>query len=265
MATISEETKKQTSKMKGKPLKEKLAYFWEYYKIQTLIVAVALGITFSLVHSFVTAKDYALSVLLVNAIAPDYSSDYSEWTNDLNELIDFDQKKYEVYIDGSITIGVATNNANAEYANLQKLAAMMSSQSIDLMTANTSEIEHYAQLDYFYDLRKILSSEELEKYSDIIYYTDAATFSDFDDETNLNVVDDQAAYTVNHHDPDSMTDPIPVGLFITDNSRIAQKNLYTYLAGSTYQGYPEEGVIVVPVNTPRLDAALTGLKYLLNE
>ena len=36
--SVHDEVKEQQQKLKGKPFKEKWAYFWEYYKIQTLVI-----------------------------------------------------------------------------------------------------------------------------------------------------------------------------------------------------------------------------------
>ena len=37
--SVHDEVKEQQQKLKGKPFKEKWAYFWEYYKIQTIVDA----------------------------------------------------------------------------------------------------------------------------------------------------------------------------------------------------------------------------------
>ncbi len=41
--SVHDEVKEQQQKLKGKPFKEKWAYFWEYYKIQTLVAIAALA------------------------------------------------------------------------------------------------------------------------------------------------------------------------------------------------------------------------------
>ena len=46
--SIWEETKEQRQKMKGKSLKEKWNYFWEYYKIHTLVIILGVSLVGSL-------------------------------------------------------------------------------------------------------------------------------------------------------------------------------------------------------------------------
>ena len=263
MTTIWEETKKQGSKMKGRPLKEKLAYFWEYYKIHTIAVLTISVIVISLVHAWATSKDYALSIVMVNSIAAQIDDIDANWISDLTERIEYDQKKYEIAIDTTMLIGQASESATQEYANLQKLAAMISASSIDIFIADTETYERYAQSGYMYDLRDIFTAEELQKYSDILYYTDAATFSDYADDVDPNSYPDQSVYIVDHHDPDSMKDPVPIGFFADDSTVVGSSGSYAYLnPDDMFQGHPKEGVIGVLINTPRLDNAKIGVGYL---
>jgi len=268
MATIWEETKEQTSKMKDKPFKEKLEYFWEYYKIHTLIVIGVLTILISIIHAVATSKDYGLGIVLMNIVSPDFETDYSDWQNDLYDILDLNTKKYDVFIDDSISIGGANNSGNQEYSSQQKLAALMSSKCIDILVSNTSEFEHYAQLEYFFDLREILPEETFKKYEEagLIYYTNAATFSDYDDEFNTSVSETQASYTYDHHDKTTMADPIPVGIYVKADTKLYSKDIYIYLLGvDNYQGYPQEPILGIPVNCDRIDAAILGTNYLLSE
>lgn len=267
MATIWEETKKQTSKMKGRPLKEKIAYIWEYYHIAILIAAGAIFIIVSLIRAFVNSKDYALSVVMVNSIAEALELT-PEWTEDLTGILDFDQKEYEVYIDASIEVGGDTVTASQEYASVQKFAALLSSQSIDILTADTPLFEQYSQNEYLLDLRTAYSEDELKKYADIIYYTDAATYSDYDsnNDPSMDVNAKQASYVIDHHDPKSMKEPVPTGFFVTDVTKLGKSGAYALVKeNDPYQGYPVETVIGIAVNSPRIDASKIGIDYFLSE
>lgn len=264
MATIWEETKAQGAKMKGRSLREKLEYFWEYYKIQTIAVLTILVIAFSLVHAWATSKDYALSIVMVNSIAAQIDDVDTTWISDLNERIEYDPKKYEIFIDTTMLIGQDSESASQEYASLQKLAAMISAQTIDIFIADSETYERYAQSGYMCDLRDIYTAEELEKLSDILYYTDAATFSDYSDDADPNSYPDQSVYIVDHHDPGSMKDPVPIGFFADDSTVVGSSGSYAYLnPDDMFQGHPKEGVIGVLINTPRLDNAKIGVGYLI--
>ena len=284
MATIWEETKTQTAKMKGRPLKEKAEYFWEYYKTQTAIILGVIALLTATIHAMVTSKDYALSVMIINSIADELSDvDYThgsgsdvntdsetklsaKWISDLSEMIEFNPKKYEIAIDSSMSLGTNNTTANAEYANSQKLAAMMSSKTIDVLVANTELFERYAQNEYFWDLRDIYTTEEMAAFEEagLLYYTDASTFVDYE-EANPTVIEDQAKYTVDHSNPDSIKNPIPVGFFLKEGTRMGDSGIYSYFTDQDiYQGYPQQGVMGIPVNTPRMDAAKIAVEYFLD-
>ena len=262
MTTIWEETKTQGAKMKGRPLKEKLDYFWEYYKIHTIVAATVIALIASLVHAWVTSKDMALGVVISNSMAGAMEGVTDKWIQDLSELIDFDPKKYEVSIDTSIMLGSASNSADQDYANMQKMAAMFSASSIDILTADSEIFERYAQNEYLHDLRDLYSDEELRKFEGHIYYTDASTFSDYED-TETDVMAKQAAYVIDHRDPSSMKEPVPVGIYADESTLIGQSQIYFNLDSlEPYQGHPSEAIIGIAVNTPRAEAAKTGLEYL---
>ena len=267
MSTIWEETKKQGSKMKDRPLKEKIAYFWEYYHVQVLIGAGALAIVISIIHAIATSRDYALSVVMINSIASSMTEVTDVWTSDLSELIEFDPKKYEVYIDSTIMLGSDRATANEEYASQQKMAALISSASIDILISDSEQFERYAQNNSFADLRTVYSESELKAFEGRIYYTDRNTFKDYESDANINVDINalQASYTVDHRDPSSMADPVPVGIYASGNTKIGNAGVYShYTADDTYQGQPIEAVIGIPTNSPRIPAAVTGIDYFLN-
>ena len=67
MATLREDTKAEWDKMKDRPFKEKLDYFWEYYKIHTIAAVIAVIAVICIVHSLVTSKKYALFVAVVDS------------------------------------------------------------------------------------------------------------------------------------------------------------------------------------------------------
>ena len=64
--SVSDEIKAQHKKLAGKTPKEKFQYFWEYYRIPTLVTILVAAFAANLIYTIVTAKDSALSVLFIN-------------------------------------------------------------------------------------------------------------------------------------------------------------------------------------------------------
>ncbi|MDO4293931.1 MAG: hypothetical protein Q4C65_11975, partial [Eubacteriales bacterium] len=55
--SVNDEIREQHQKMKGKTPKEKFAYFWEYYKVHTLVVILAVVFVSSFIYSVATQKE----------------------------------------------------------------------------------------------------------------------------------------------------------------------------------------------------------------
>ena len=264
MATLREDTLEQLKTMKDRSFKDKLAYFWEYYKYLAIGVIATILILVAVVRTIVNYRTYAISIIMVNTdnivsdeIAP-------EWESDIAEILQINTKKEMIYIDTSIQCGNNTPQ-QLEYPALQKLVAFFTSRTADVFISNTPLFEEYSQNRNLGDLRNYYSEEELATWSDIIYYTDGATFADYEDISNLDAKEDQEKYIVDHRDPDSMEDPIPTGFYITDSSKLGQAGIFTYLSAfDDYQGHPQEGVIGIPIVVTDVEKAKLTIEYFLS-
>ena len=83
--TPKEASRKAWAEMKQKPFKERLAYFWDYYKWHTLAVLVFVIVAISYTVSILREPDYKVNGLLLNA----YSySNYEQIQSDIQSLVD---------------------------------------------------------------------------------------------------------------------------------------------------------------------------------
>lgn len=263
---IREEQKKALSTMTPK---EKFAYFWDYYKIHVFAAVVLIAVVISFVRQYMNNKDSALYAVLLNAGLTDSNSELSTvLAEEFQEYAQIDPEQYEVSIDTTISL---SESVNAQYtiANQQKLFAMMQVGDVSAIVADTEHFESYAQHEYFYDMKSLLSVEELEKYGSYFYYTDAASFDSEDGTSspNENAMKNPAELTVNHRDPSAMEQPIAVGIIMTENNKIADAGYYAYLeeAGITYQGNPSEAVLGIPVTNKEPELAIRFLEYIFED
>ncbi len=262
-SSIHEEIKEQQQKTKDMSTKGKLSYFWYYYKVHTLVAIVVVSFLIILVRDILSNKDYAFYASVINA---DYSLlQEQNWSAEFEEYAGIDTKEYQAYIDTSM---IFSEDDSSEYAlsNMNKLIAMLQSGTIDVIVADTEHFENYAQFEYLMNLEEVLPKEVLEKYQDCFYYTDAATFEDEDDDTLYfdEEYADKTEYIVNHHDPDSMEEPILVGICLPENTKLIASGCYDYLSenGVSYQGYPSQAVLGIPVTSTHFDNTLLFLEYL---
>lgn len=260
---IREEQKKALSTMSAR---EKIAYFWDYYKIHTLAAIIIIAIAVSFIVQVATNKDYAFYAMLVDAVTSDSNYELTEtWNSEFLEYAQIDPKEYKVYIDTSLSL---TEGVDAQYtiANQQKLFAMLQAGNISTLIAGTETFETYAQFQYFYDMESILSEDEVEKYRPYFYYTDAATFDNEDDipSTNLSEQEDPGTRIINHRDPASMEQPVAVGIILTEDNMIADAGYYAYLTIGEYQyqGYPSDAVLGIPLTNKEPALVIRFLEYL---
>lgn len=254
---IREQQKKAFATMTPK---EKLAYFWDYYKIHTMAAIILIVFVIAFIHSYRSNKPFAFYAVFLNAETTEENHDTSVMlANEFQEYAEIDPESYQVYLDTTIAI---TDESGSQYemANRQKMAAMMQIGDIHAIVADTETFESYAGLENFYVLTDIFSEEELAPYKDLLYYTDAAAF---DEDTGNTLEELEAAqaevYTkvIDHSDPSAMEKPVAVGIRIPKaGNKIADAGYYAYLGENdyTFQGYPSVAVIGIPlsVENPRL-------------
>lgn len=246
---IREQQKKAFATMN---FRQKLAYFWDYYKIHTIVAVCVIVFLISFIHSYRSNKPYAFYAVLLNAVDTEENRDTPAlWAGEFLEYAGIDPESYQVNIDTTTDIS-ADGGDQYEIANRQKMAAMMQIGDIHAIVADTETFESYARLENFYVLTDTFSEEELAPYADYLYYTDSA---DFDKETGDTLEALEAAQaeiyqrTIDHRDPSDMEKPIAVGICIPKTgNKIAEAGYYTYLdeQNYTFQGYPSEVVIGIP-------------------
>lgn len=246
--------------------KQKLEYFWEYYKIHTLAAIIIIAIAISLVKQIATSKDFGFYAVLIDAITTDSNYGLTEiWNEEFLEYAQIDPKEYEVYIDTSVTL---SESIDTEYmiANQQRLFATLMAGNVSAFVADTETFEAYAQFEYFYDLESVMSEEDLKKYSPYFYYTDAATFDQDSDipTDDVSTQEDPGNLIINHRDPSTMEQPVAVGIILTEDNKIADAGFYTYLreAGYEYQGYPSDVVLGIPLSFKEPALVIRFLEYL---
>ena len=130
--------------------------------------------------------------------------------------------------------------------------ASLSVGDLDFIIADPKVFEYYATSDTFYDLRKILSPDKLTALEDYLYYVDQA---EIERRMNDAFADSYVAKEYDHHDPNSMENPIPVGLYIHETPKVS----------TTYVFKENEAIIGIPPSTTRLETSLKFIDYIFEE
>lgn len=264
--SVHDEIREQQQKTKEMSVKGKLSYFWDYYKIHTIVAICVIAFVVSFVHQMRANKPYAFYAVLLNAVTNSENIDTNVMLEDeFQTYAGIDPEAYQVCIDTSLSI--SDDVSQYDMANRQKMAALMHVGDIHVIVADTKTFEEYAHLETFYDLSEVFTAEELASYADLLYYTDAADFNDDTGDTLQEMEDAQKAYdakTIDHSDPSAMVKPIPVGIRIpTSGNKLAEAGYYRYLQEDhIFQGYPEETVLGIPLSVEDPKLALQFLSFL---
>lgn len=250
---INDEIREQQKKLKGKTLKEKLGYFWDYYKVHTLVVILVIFFGGALIRDIVTSKEEAFSATLLNAYGSNWQSDFQA---DFAEYAKIDTEVYECYIDTSSTLNY-NMTSEVDLAVFQRTVALAQTSGMDVLMGDLMPFTHFAGTGMFQNLQNILTEEEYSHYEPYFYYIDGATLDDEDDDVTYDSdgSTDFIDTSIDHADPSAMEDPIPVGIYLPDSAKLKEFNCYT-LTGET----PVLGFVYSSV---RVDMAREFLHYLM--
>lgn len=245
---VMDEFSQEREAVKNFSLKKKLEYFWYYYKWYVIGGAFAFILIFSFIYDLVTAKDYAFYGVFLNSLGREEISD--TFLDDFIELASLDTEEYNVVIDDSLYITPGAGDEASTSAQ-QKVILLMAAGDLDVLSADAESFEHYATTDNFLDLRTILSQEQLEKYEPYFYYVDMAQLRQLEEAANSGNMRFELP-DVDHHDPSSMEEPVPIALYINNSKKVT--DAYAFSGREVPMG--------VAVTTKRVDTVLQFIDYI---
>lgn len=256
---IKKAGKAQRAKLKGKPFKEKAAYFVEYYKYPVIAILIGAIIIYSVIASIAANKDYCFSAMMVNSVMIDSESVSQSFA----EYSEFDTEKYTCYVDCGAMMSI-TGFGESDLATSTKFVAMIQSQDLDVVTMDSTNFYTQSLGESMIDLTTVLSKEDLEKHKDRLYYIDYKDIEKKDQNLGepsgslYNQVDTFEEIREDleiHRHPENMEKPILVGIIIEDSPLITKTQSYSGLI-------PVFGIIG---NSPRIENAVNFLHYIYDD
>lgn len=259
---VMDEFKEEREALKHGTPKQKIQYFLEYYKWHVIIPVVAVIAIVSTIISIVNRKETALYVCMLNVSEKLNVEGTLQSTSNADhnaafvEYAGIDTDEYEVQLDTGMSINYSSLTGD-DSASAQKYMTYLAAAEMDVIVTDAASIEHYAYLEDFYDLREILTPEQIEKYEPYFYYIDMVTVA----ERNEMLEDPDSLHTdyiligPDPRKPEEMQEPVPVAIYMDDCDLIREHFYFQ----------TDEVVAGVFVNTTRLDMALQYLNFLLGE
>ena len=245
---VMDEFKEEREALKNGPLRDKIKYFIYYYKWHTIAALAAIFLVVTLIHDIVTAKDAAFYAAFINGTALDNAEEFNDAFIDYAGI---DTNEYDVIFDTTMYLLDSNSGDQMSVAASQKLVAYMASGELDIFGANYSLFSDYAHSTYLYDLRDVLTEEQLEACEPYLYYVDRPVVEAIEEaESSLEPMD--TPEIPDPSKPEEMEDPIPIGLFTDKLSNLTN---YYFLS--------EEGSAVgIPVNTKNLENAVKFIEFI---
>jgi len=195
--SLHDEIREQNAKLKNASLKDKLAYFKEYY-LKTTIVVIICGVMVAyLAYCILTApSDTAFAAYFYNDTG---DSSNTELIDGFIEYMNIDTKEHEAYID--TTMNYMPNAGSYDvYMSLEKSMAVISTCELDVIVGDTATLDYYAKAECLHDITTILPDDLLTQFEDKLYYAKSGESGEL----------------------------IPVGVYVTDSPKL---NQYYYYVG----------------------------------
>jgi len=193
--SIYDEIREQNAKLRGAPLKDKAAYFKEYYLKTTIVIVVAVIFVGYLAYSMLTApSDTAFAAYFYNNTG-DFSS--TELIDGFIEYRDIDTKEHEAYIDMTMRFVPDSVDYDA-YMSLEKAMAVISTGELDIIVGDADTLDYFTRSECLHDITTVLPDDLLAQFEDKLYYAKSGENAEL----------------------------IPIGIYVTDSPKLNQYSYY---------------------------------------
>ena len=169
---VMDEFKEEREALKNGTPKQKLAYFWYYYKWHVIIALVVIIMIVSFVKQLTDRKDPSFYAVMLNASLLDQmTSEQPDFVTDFAEKEGIDLNTSDITFDTSIRI-VEDSMDETSITSSQKLMVYVAANELDCMITDFTSFQKYANSSMFHDLRDILTDEQIQALEPYFYYVD---------------------------------------------------------------------------------------------
>ena len=234
---------------KTAPFSKKIEFIWDYYKIHIIIALfLVIGVSYY-VHHLVTAKDSVLSGMLLNIDSLEHEEDINKLKLDILKQLKVDTQKYELNFIDNYTL---TGDSASDYATQQAVFTQLGAGFLDFTISPLEYMQNYAYQKCFYDLRNVLSAEQIKKYEPYFLYIDSEYIKEYEQQV-LKSSEESPLVLPDFTKPEDMKDPIPVFIDLSQCKTITDM----------YVADHESLVFSILGNASHIDNTLIFLDYIM--
>lgn len=246
-----DEFKEEREKIKNGTLKQKAAYFWEYYKWYVIVPVLIIAFVGTTIYQKVTAPETILFGVLINTYNTEADTTCQDIIADFSEEQKIDTKEYAVTLNSNMSYVTDDTSGTANYESIQALMAWVAAGSVDFISSDHDAMVDLAYNGYCVDLREFLSDDEIEKYEPYFLYMDTSVAQAMDDAFENNDYDSDITIP-DPTKPEIMKEPIPVLIDMSHSEKLSEI-------------YPSSDNLAIGIaaNAPNKDMLLSFLEYLI--
>ena len=242
--------KKEFHNFRTLPKEERWNYFLDYYKWYAIIALVVIALLTQGIVSAVQQKETVYTGFVLNA---KIGVDDKSFLQGFYDRTDIDPKTQQAAFYSDLLL--TNSNKKNDITTIQRIMASISVEEADVIIAPANGFHTcaYNTSRIFVDLREFLPAETFEKLSGRLYYIDGAVM----DELSKPIGEFVDPYAIQYPDPrkpETMQNPIPVGIDVSDRKDL--QDAYYLTDTTAYLG--------VIVNSPNLDMTQIFIDYLFS-
>lgn len=255
---IPEDSKDDEKTPEKSAFEKKISYFYDYYKVHVIIGIIAIIAIVYVFNSIHSHKPSGFNAYIINS----YGISGDELEKMFVTYASLDTESNEYTINSSLTMSSKLESPY-DMGTSQVLDSLISQAELDVLAFDSQAFYTFGLQSYYIDLSTVLSEEDMELWKDHLYYIDMADYDyalenadefglDMSKVTYLTESDDIKEEAESHRYPDTMIDPVPIGIFL-DDSGLCQNTI-------CYSGkIPVVGIIA---NSQRPDLAVKFLHFM---
>ena len=135
---VIDEIKEQQKKVKNLSLKGRIHYFWDYYRIHTIVIILAVVLISFFIRDLILGnREEVLSIAVINS---PITLDDDAIMNDFASYADIDLKKYQANLDSTMTLKFSSGDSSTENTSDADVASTTDTTSVADATSDTTVV-----------------------------------------------------------------------------------------------------------------------------
>lgn len=220
MALMDEFKEEREAVLLHGTLKQKISYFFHYYKWHTLIVIFVTFFTVNYIYSLVTRPEQLLYGITLNTFNEDASTNGEKLIQDFAKKYNIDTSDYSLILDTDLhyLTTVTSDISSSNYDAMQVMSTRSATGELDFITGDLDSLVSLGYNEFFNNLREVLSPEQYELFEPYMLYIDEKLVSELnelpwgEDIPNINIP--------NPREPETMEKPIPILIDVTKSEKL---------------------------------------------